>query len=111
MEGCLDELRDNICIPYLDDIIVFSKTFEEHVDNVRTVLRRLGAYGVKLKATKCKLFQREVCYLGRMVSDNGYQDGSKNVNAVKSLKKKATEINWRSKKVIWTSWLLPSLFS
>jgi hypothetical protein len=48
MEGCLEGLRGEICIPYLDDIIVFSKSFEEHIDHVRTVLQCLRAHGVKL---------------------------------------------------------------
>lgn len=86
MEGCLEGLRDDICIPYLDDIIVFSKTFEEHIDHVRTVLQRLRAHGVKLKANKCKFFQKEVCYLGRIVSEEGYRIDPGNVNAIKSLK-------------------------
>ena len=34
MEHCLDGLRDNICIPYIDDIIVFSQTFDDHVDHI-----------------------------------------------------------------------------
>ena len=72
MENCLDGLRDNMCIPFLDDIIVFSGTFDAHVDNFRKVLQRLKSRGVKLKPCKCKLFQREVHYLSRIVSEQGY---------------------------------------
>ena len=68
MEHCLDGLRDDICIPYIDDIIVFSQTFEDHVDHIRKVLRRLREHGVKLKPKKCRLFKREVNYLGQCVS-------------------------------------------
>ena len=56
MGYCLDGLRDDICIPYIDDIIVFSKSFEDHVDHLRQVLRRLRAHGVKLKPKKSRLF-------------------------------------------------------
>ena len=68
MENSMEGLRDNICVPYLDDIIVFSQTFDEHVENVRTVLRRLRSHGIKLKATKCMLFKKEVNYQGNIVS-------------------------------------------
>ena len=52
VEGCLEGLRDKIWIPYLDGIIVSSKTFEEHLDHVKTVLQRLRSHGVKRKAKK-----------------------------------------------------------
>ena len=87
MEHCLDGLRDEMCIPYIDDIIVYSKTFEEHVDHIRQVLQRLRAHGIKLKPKKWKLFKRELNYHGQIVSASGYRSDPANVEAVLSLKK------------------------
>ena len=87
MNDCLDGLRDNICIPYLDDILVYSKTFDEHVQDVRQVLRRLQEHGIKLKPSKCMFFQRQVRYLGRVVSDEGYSLDPEDTAAVHNLAK------------------------
>ena len=72
MESCFGDLRDDICVPYLDDIIVFSKSFDEHIEHLRKVLQRLQAHGVKLKPKKCTMFKREVLFLGKIVSAQGY---------------------------------------
>ena len=86
METILHDYRDEFCIPYLDDVIVYSRTFDEHVEHMRQVLQRLQEHGVKLKAQKCHLFQREANYLGRIVSAEGYRPDPKHTDAIRMLK-------------------------
>jgi hypothetical protein len=88
MEDCLGDLRHKICIPYLDDLLVFSKSWEQHLSDVRTVLQRLRAKGVKLKPAKCELFKKEVRYLGHYISRDGYSMHSSDKEAVLALKEK-----------------------
>lgn len=88
MENCLEGLRDKICIPYPDDTIVFSKSFSDHVENVRTVLKRLRQHGIKLKPSKCELLRREARYLGRIVSAEGNKMDPADTLAVRALKDK-----------------------
>ena len=83
------KVYDKIAIPYLDDIIVFNRSFEEHVEHVWTVLRRLRQQGIKLKPAKCKLFRKEVCFLGRIVSKDGYRVDPSGITAVTSLAQEA----------------------
>ena len=57
MESCLDEVRDKFAVPYLDDVLVFSKKFEEHIDHLQIVRQILRSKGVKVKPQKCELFK------------------------------------------------------
>ena len=88
MESCLEGLQDEICTPYLDDIIVYSKDFQDHIEHIRKVLQRLRKHGVKLKPKKCKLFQKEVSFLGRVVSAEGYKLDPASIAPVLDLAKK-----------------------
>ena len=82
----LANLRDKVCVAYLDDILIFARTFEEHVHNLRLVLQRLKSRGIKLRADKCFFFRKEVRYLGRLVSKNGHRPDPKDTAALEKFR-------------------------
>ena len=71
MDLVLTGLQWSQCLVYLDDIIVLGRSFEEHVQNLVQVFERLRASGLKLKPSKCAFFQKEVQYLGHIISRDG----------------------------------------
>ena len=71
MRRCPGGLNLKICLVYLDEIIVFGSTFEETLKRLEIVLKHLGDFGLRLKASKCKLFHTELSYLGHIVSALG----------------------------------------
>ncbi|XP_041350829.1 uncharacterized protein LOC121369821 [Gigantopelta aegis] len=85
MNECLDGIRDKFCLPYLDDILVCSQTFKDHIQNIKSVLQRLREKGIKLKPRKCELFRKKVRYLGHLVTPDGYTMDPADKEAVASL--------------------------
>ncbi|CAG2229314.1 Retrovirus-related Pol polyprotein from transposon 17.6,Retrovirus-related Pol polyprotein from transposon 412,Retrovirus-related Pol polyprotein from transposon 297 [Mytilus edulis] len=67
---------------YLDDIIVFSKTFDEHLKNLSEVCDRLRSANLKLHPKKCFLLQKEVTFLGHKVSHEGKSTDDEKIKAV-----------------------------
>ena len=82
MHDCLGELNMNWCIVYLDDIIIFSDTREEHLKRLEAVFQKLCAAGLKLKPSKCFFFREEIEYLGHVVSGKGISTNPKKIEAV-----------------------------
>lgn len=69
-----DTLRpflDVFCTAYLDDILVYSSTLEEHQEHVKKILEVLSKAGLHLKPEKCEFHKTEVKYLGLVISDKG----------------------------------------
>ena len=58
---------------YLDDIIIFSKTEEEHLQHLKEIFECLRKAGLKLKLQKCNFFKKHIQYLGHLISDEGIQ--------------------------------------
>lgn len=76
---CFSRLMDQVlrgaegyAVPYLDDIAIFSESWSQHLEHLRDVFSRLKRAGLTLKATKCRLGQAEVLYLGHRVGQ-GYR--------------------------------------
>ena len=75
----------------MDDIIVFSKTPEEHLKRLQGVFEKLAKVGLKLKPSKCEFFKSKTTYLGHIVSAKGIETGPKKIEAVK---------NWTTPKTV-----------
>lgn len=84
METCMGDLYLTHCLLYLDDIVVYSATYEEHMQRLEAVFRRLREAGLKLKPSKCRLFQKTIKYLGHVVSEEGVATDPEKIAAVKS---------------------------
>ena len=82
MECVLAGLNMDECLIYLDDIIVFGHSVEEHLKRLDKVLGRIRDAGLKLRAKKCNFVQEKVRYLGHIVSANGIQQDDSMIQAV-----------------------------
>ena len=71
MERVLAGLHWQTCLVYIDDILIFAPSFEEHSSRLSEVFDRLSSVGLKLKPKKCHLYQKQVLYLGHVVSSDG----------------------------------------
>lgn len=84
MELVLRGLHWSICLIYLDDIIVYSADFPQHLKHLREVFLRFRTAGLKLKPSKCHLARSSVTFLGHRVSSTGVEPDPSNVDKVKT---------------------------
>ena len=82
MQNCLGELNLTYALIYLDDMIVFSQTEEEHLHRLWVVFGRFLEHGLKLKPSKCHFLQDEITFLGHEISANGMRPGTANLKAI-----------------------------
>ena len=82
MQNCLGELNLIYCLIYLDDVIIFSQTEEEHLEWMCVVFDRLQEHGLKLKPSKCEVFKTEINYLTHHVSMKGVLPSKRNLQAI-----------------------------
>ncbi|GJZ29934.1 putative nucleotidyltransferase, ribonuclease H, partial [Tanacetum coccineum] len=98
------DLMNRVCRPYLDkfvivfidDILIYSKTQEEHVEHLRLVLRLLKKEKLYAKFSKCEFWLREVQFLGHVINGNGIHIDPSKIEAVKDWKAPRTPTEVRS---------------
>ena len=82
MHAVLRGLQYQICLVHLDDIIVYSRSFADHINHLNDVFSRLRSANVKLKPSKCSFARSSVEYLGHVVSRDGIRPDPSKIAAV-----------------------------
>ncbi|RWS18433.1 Retrovirus-related Pol polyprotein from transposon 17.6-like protein, partial [Leptotrombidium deliense] len=86
MDCVLAGLKWHDCLVYLDDIVVFSDSFDEHLQRIQKVFKKLADANLKLQPTKCKFAYYEAHFLGHIVSKEGVRTDPKIIQAVRDFK-------------------------
>ena len=82
MQECLGELNLNYCLIYMDDIVVYARTLQDHLYRLRRVFDRFREHRLKLKPSKCAFFKEEITYLGHRVSAEGVKPATINIDKI-----------------------------
>ena len=78
----MGELNLRDCLIYLDDVVICSTIFDEHLERFEAIFSRLKQKNLKLKPFKCEFFKAEVTYLGQVVSEEGIRTDPSKLEAV-----------------------------
>ena len=82
----IDHVGSLLALVYLDDVIIFSRFFEEHPNHLDLVPGQLKDAGLKIKGSKCRFFQEKIHFLGHIVSNKGVEVDPEKVAAVSKMK-------------------------
>ena len=82
MQNCLGELNLTYALVYLDDVIVYSKTEEDHLQRLQAVFERFHEHRLKLKSSKCRFLHKQITFLGHEVSADGMTPGNLNLKEI-----------------------------
>ena len=82
MQNCLGELNLTYALVYLDDVIVYSKTEEDHLRWLQAIFERFHEHGLKLKPSKCSFLRKQITFLEHEVSADGMMPGNLNLKGI-----------------------------
>ena len=96
MNTIFRDYLDKFVLAYLDDILIYSETFEEHLNHVKLVLLRLRKHKLYGKLSKCDFAKKEVEYLGRNVSATGVSMEDSKIQTIKEWPKPTKKVEVES---------------
>src|SRR5699024_4044624 len=82
MKLVLTGLEGTQCFTYLDDIIVYASSLEEHNFKLKNVFDRLRTNNLKLQPSKCQFLHKEISYLGHIITANGVKPNPEKIRAI-----------------------------
>ena len=71
MNKVLGQAMYKYAIAYIDDVIIYSETFQDHLKHLNEVFGKLRGAGLKLKMSKCQFLMKQISYLGHVISKDG----------------------------------------
>ena len=71
MKHCMGDMYLTYCLVYLDDFIIYSKTYEELLERLEAVVTKLREAALKLETFLCQLFPKSIKYIRHLVSESG----------------------------------------
>jgi transposase InsO family protein len=96
LDMLLAKVKWKFALVYLDDVIIYSRSLEDHLVHVDYVLRLLRNAGISLKLQKCNFFQPRVDYLGHVVTPGKLAVAEKNIDTIRQAKYPQTRTELRS---------------
>ena len=76
----------NFAHAYLDDVIIFSETAEQHLKHIQIELTRLKQANLKLTKSKCAFFKKELYYLGHLLTTEGIEPQTEKIKGITEMK-------------------------
>lgn len=84
MDNILRGIQNEKCAVYLDDVIVYSTSLEEHIQKLRSVFERFREANFKVQLDKSEFLRKEVAYLGHVVTPEGVKPNPEKIRAIKN---------------------------
>lgn len=82
MNNVLQGLIGKICHVYLDDIVIVGENLNNHINNLKTVLKRLSQFNLKIQLDKCEFLKRETEFLGHVITQDGVKPNKNKVEKI-----------------------------